>query len=67
MICFIVSLFVERLTSISLFSIMLLEYIFQAATLYIIREFFIVVVGGDMIEQVRDMNIDLGRDDNRWR
>ncbi len=67
MICFIVSLFVERLTSISLFSIMLLEYIFQAATLYIIREFFIVVVGVDMIEQVRDMNIDLGRDDNRWR
>ena len=48
---------------------MLLEYIFQAATLYIIREFFIVVVGVDMIEQVRDMNIDLGRDDNynRWR
>ena len=67
MICFLVSLFVETLTSISLFSIMLFEYISQAVIIYIFREFYIVVVGLDMIEQVRDMNIDLRRDDNRWR
>ena len=35
MICFLVSLFVETLTSISLFSIMLFEYISQAVIIYI--------------------------------
>ena len=46
---------------------MLFEYIGQAAFIYAFREFIIVLVGLDMIDEVRDMNIDLGRDDNRWR
>ena len=48
---------------------MLFEYFGQAAFIYAFRELIIVLVGLDMIDEVRDMNIDLGRDDNynRWR
>ena len=75
--CFLVSLFVETLTTNSSLSIMLLAFV-QAMRFHRAVRCFIACVGAplmhdlietsvglDVIEEARDLNLDLGRDDNR--
>ena len=74
--CFLVSLFVEILITSSSLSIMLA--LLQAVRFFRAVRCFIVCVGAplmhdlietsvglDVIEEARDLNLDLGRDDNR--
>ena len=74
--CFLVSLFVETLITSSSLSIMLALLhavsFLRAFRGFIVcvgaplmRDFIEISVGLDVIEEARDLNLDLGRDDNR--